>query len=155
MEGGRLCPGTVRWEAEDAADGDDVPQDDVPSPIPPAFDQLPRASRGRARGDPGLLERLAEVPDPRDPRGVRHALVVVLALTAFAVLAGAPSLLALGEWINDAPPSVVERPGVRTDPLSPKRCLPAEATVRRLPGRIDGDTLNRAVGHWSAAPPAH
>nr|WTB29562.1 transposase family protein [Streptomyces sp. NBC_00830] len=31
---------------------------------------------------PGLLERLAEVPDPRDPRGVRHALVVVLALTA-------------------------------------------------------------------------
>ncbi|WP_406733515.1 hypothetical protein [Streptomyces sp. NBC_01794] len=29
---------------------------------------------------PGLLERLAEVPDPRDPRGVRHALVVVLAL---------------------------------------------------------------------------
>ncbi|MFC7014349.1 transposase family protein [Streptomyces viridiviolaceus] len=48
---------------------------------------------------PGLLERLAEVPDPRDPRGVRHALVVVLALTACAVLAGATSLLAVGEWI--------------------------------------------------------
>ncbi|MFG2425045.1 transposase family protein, partial [Streptomyces sp. NPDC048448] len=53
---------------------------------------------------PGLLERLAEVPDPRDPRGVRHALVVVLALTACAVLAGARSLLAVGEWIADAPP---------------------------------------------------
>ncbi|MEU1519415.1 transposase family protein [Streptomyces sp. NPDC005811] len=38
---------------------------------------------------PGLLERLGEVPDPRDPRGVRHALVVVLALSAWAVLAGA------------------------------------------------------------------
>jgi hypothetical protein len=34
---------------------------------------------------PGLLERLAEVPGPRDPRGVRHALVVVLALSAGAV----------------------------------------------------------------------
>uniref|UniRef100_UPI003F494558 hypothetical protein n=1 Tax=Streptomyces sp. CA-141956 TaxID=3240051 RepID=UPI003F494558 len=31
---------------------------------------------------PGLLERLAEVPDPRDPHGVRHhRLVVVLALS--------------------------------------------------------------------------
>ena len=46
---------------------------------------------------PGLLERLAEVPGPRDPRGVRHALVVMLALTTCAVLAGATSLLAAGE----------------------------------------------------------
>ncbi|MEU2923623.1 transposase family protein [Streptomyces sp. NPDC007251] len=46
---------------------------------------------------PGLLERLAEVPDPRDPRGVRHALVVVLALTACAVGAGSTSLPAVGE----------------------------------------------------------
>ncbi|MGP3948518.1 transposase family protein [Streptomyces sp. 7N604] len=53
---------------------------------------------------PGLLERLAEVPDPRDPRGVRHALIVVLALTACAVLTGATSLLAVGEWIADTPP---------------------------------------------------
>ncbi|MFE7277609.1 transposase family protein [Streptomyces sp. NPDC057623] len=30
------------------------------------------------------------MPDPRDPRGVRHALVAVLALTACAVLAGRP-----------------------------------------------------------------
>ncbi|MET7347484.1 transposase family protein [Streptomyces mirabilis] len=55
------------------------------------------------------------MPDPRDPRGVRHALVVMLARTACAVLTGATS-------------------------------LPAEATVRRLLGRIDGDALNRAVG---------
>ncbi|WP_406179189.1 transposase family protein [Streptomyces sp. NBC_01006] len=44
---------------------------------------------------PGLLERLAEVPAPRDPRGVRHTLVAVLALTARAVLAGGTSLLAV------------------------------------------------------------
>ncbi|OAH10225.1 ISAs1 family transposase [Streptomyces jeddahensis] len=51
---------------------------------------------------------------------------------------------------HDAPPSVLERLGVRPDPLSPKRCLPAEATVRRLLGRIDGDALDRAVGRWLA-----
>ncbi|MFD4945289.1 ISAs1 family transposase [Streptomyces sp. NPDC058409] len=99
---------------------------------------------------PGLLERLGEVPDPRDPRGVRHRLAVVLALTACAVLAGATSLLAVGEWIADAPSSVLEHLGVRPDPLCPKRCLPAETTVRRLLGRIDGDALDKAVGLWLA-----
>jgi hypothetical protein len=123
---------------------------DASSPIPPAFDHLREHPGAVPEEIPGLLERLAEVPDPRDPRGVRHAPVVVLALTACAVLAGATSLLAVGEWITDAPPSVLERLGVRPDPLSPKRCLPAEATVRRLLGRIDGDALDRAVGRWLA-----
>ncbi|MER6114234.1 transposase family protein, partial [Streptomyces hirsutus] len=95
---------------------------------------------------PGLLERLAEVPDPRDPRGVRHAPAVVLALAACAVLAGAASLLAVGEWIVDAPPQVLERLGVQPDPVLPRRLVPAEATVRRLLTRIDGDALDRAVG---------
>ncbi|MFJ8551241.1 transposase family protein [Streptomyces sp. NPDC093676] len=83
----------------------------------------------------GLLERLAEVPDPRDPRGVRHALAVVLALAACAVLARATSLLAVGEWIADAPPQVLERLGVRPDPVLPRRLVPAETTVRRLLAR--------------------
>ncbi|MFC1432643.1 transposase family protein [Streptacidiphilus sp. N1-3] len=56
------------------------------------------------------------MPDPCDQRGVRHALAVLLALTACAVLAGASSLLAVGEWIADAPPHVLERLGVRPRP---------------------------------------
>ncbi|WP_456243142.1 ISAs1 family transposase [Streptomyces europaeiscabiei] len=90
------------------------------------------------------------MPDPRDPRGVRHGLTVVLALTACAVLAGANSLLAVGEWIVDTPPQLLEPLGVRPDPLCPKRNLPAETTVRRLLARIDGDALDRAVGCWLA-----
>ncbi|MFF7839304.1 transposase family protein [Streptomyces ossamyceticus] len=46
------------------------------------------------------MDRLAQVSSPRDPRGVRHALVGVLALAACAVLAGATSLLAVGEWFS-------------------------------------------------------
>jgi hypothetical protein len=79
---------------------------------------------------------------------VGHALVGVLALAACAVLAGATSLLAVGEWITDAPPHVLEHVGVRLDPLFPQRSLPAEATVRRLLARIDGDALDLAVGRW-------
>ncbi|KAK1177256.1 transposase family protein [Streptomyces sp. NBS 14/10] len=88
-----------------------------------------RACR-RSSPIPGLPERLPEVPDPRDPRGVRHALVVILALTACAVPAGASSPPAVGERITDAPPSVLQRLGVRPDPLSPKWCLPAGRPAR-------------------------
>nr|WP_280923662.1 hypothetical protein [Streptomyces roseochromogenus] len=39
---------------------------------------------------------------------MRHRLVVVLGLTACAVLAGTTSLPAVGEWIADAPAHVLE-----------------------------------------------
>ncbi|MFB8135312.1 transposase family protein [Streptomyces mirabilis] len=71
---------------------------DASSLIPPALDQLRENPQVRPEEVPGLLERLAEVPDPRDPRGVRHRLAVVLALTACAVLAGATSLRVDRRW---------------------------------------------------------
>ncbi|MET7901049.1 transposase family protein [Streptomyces sp. NPDC005355] len=123
---------------------------DASSPIPAALDQLREQPEPRPEEIPGLLERLAEVPDPRDPRGVRHALAAVLALSACAVLTGATSLLAVGEWIADAPTCVLERLGIRRDPLLPGRLVPAESTVRRLLARVDGDALDRAVGRWLA-----
>ncbi|MEU9288646.1 transposase family protein [Streptomyces sp. NPDC048275] len=97
---------------------------DASSPIPLAFDQL-REHPGAVPGEiPGLLECLAEVPDPRDPRGVRHALVVMLALTACAVLAGATSLPAVGEWITDAP-AVRPRASRRTARSAVPETVPA------------------------------
>ena len=41
------------------------------------------------RDCPGLLERLAMLPDPRDRRGRRHTLASVLAVSAAEVAAGA------------------------------------------------------------------
>ncbi|MEU9057042.1 ISAs1 family transposase [Streptomyces sp. NPDC048384] len=120
---------------------------DASSLIPSALDQLREQPEVVSAEVPRLLEQLAEVPDPR---GVRHALVAVLALTACAVLAGATSVPAVSEWIADAPPHILQRLGIRLDPLFPKRLLPAETTVRRLLARIDGDALDRAVGRWLA-----
>lgn len=70
---------------------------DASSPIPTALDQLYEQPEAAAGEVPGLPEPLAQVPNPRDPREVRHAPAVVVALTACAVLAGATSLLAVGE----------------------------------------------------------
>jgi hypothetical protein len=112
---------------------------DASSLIPPALDQLRELPGAAPEEIPGLPERLAEVPDPRDPRGIRHTLAFVLALAASAVLAGATSLLAVGEWITDAPERVLEQLGACPDPLLPTRLTPSESAVRRLLARVDGD----------------
>jgi hypothetical protein len=54
-----------------------------------------------------LLGYLAQITDPRQRRGRRHALSAVLAVAVAAVLAGARSLVAIGEWAADAPPPVL------------------------------------------------
>jgi predicted transposase YbfD/YdcC len=74
----------------------------------------------------------------------------VLALTACAVIAGARSLLAVSEWVAYAPTELLERLGIRVDPLFPEHSWPAESTIRRLLARIDADALDRAVGAWLA-----
>ena len=48
-----------------------------------------------------LMEALAEVPDPRDPRGVRHPLTAILGLTVVAVLSGMKSLEAIAPFGRD------------------------------------------------------
>lgn len=103
---------------------------------------------------PSLLAYLAAVPDPRRRRGVRHRLVTVLAVAVCAVLAGARSFTAIGEWAADAPPDVLAMLGVRADPWRILQA-PDEATVRRVLTDIDGDALDAAIGGWlrRLAPP--
>ncbi|WP_240802468.1 transposase family protein [Streptomyces sp. A0642] len=82
--------------------GKPVPAD-ASSPLSPTFDQIRLHPQALFREVPGLLERLAAVPDPRDARGVRPSLVAMLALTACAVTAGAKSLLAVRHLREPAP----------------------------------------------------
>ena len=64
-----------------------------------------------------LLELLATLPDPRDPRGIRHPAGMLLAVGIAAVLAGSRSYAAIGEWVIDQPPGVTydeDRSQIRT-----------------------------------------
>jgi DDE_Tnp_1-associated len=63
-----------------------------------------------------LLGYLAQIADPRHRRGRRHPLVGVLGVAVCAVLAGARSLAAIGEWASDAPGQVLAALGTRRDP---------------------------------------
>jgi predicted transposase YbfD/YdcC len=128
------------------------------SPIPAAA-TVPDHARPLAVGEcPGLLERLAMLPDPRDRRGRRHPLASVLAVSAAAVLAGARSVTPIAEWAADAPWPVLVALGVRRDPLTRRCHVPGEATIRRVLARVDGDAVDASIGAWLAdrlRPPRH
>jgi DDE family transposase len=74
----------------------------------------------------------------------------VLGVAVCAVLAGARSLVAIGEWASDAPGQVLAALGTRRNPWTGAWQPPAEATVRRVLAHIDPDALDRAIGAWLA-----
>lgn len=61
-----------------------------------------------------LVERLRVLPDPRRRRGVRHPFVAALLVAASAVVAGARSYAAIGQWSTNAPQHTPTRLGART-----------------------------------------
>lgn len=98
-----------------------------------------------------LLLALSAVPDPRKRRGVRYRLACLLAVAAAAVLAGARSFAAIGEWATDAPQEVLAALGARWCPRTGRYVPPDEATVRRALQTVDTDQLDRAVAAWLLA----
>ncbi|MCY0963414.1 ISAs1 family transposase [Streptomyces sp. H27-H5] len=100
---------------------------------------------------PGTAARLACLPDPRARRGRRHGLVSVLLTAACAVLAGARSYMAIGQWARHAPQDTLARLGFHPrGPLGLRRAA-SVSTVRRVlagvcPGGLAdllGDSLAR------------
>lgn len=92
-----------------------------------------------------LTDVFAQVPDPRDPRGVRHPLSGLLAVASAAVAAGAASLVAIGEWVADAGQEALQRLGI-----GPGGRRPSESTIRRTLAVVDADDLDRRLGAWAA-----
>ncbi|MDF2272672.1 transposase family protein [Streptomyces coacervatus] len=66
----------------------------------------------------------------------------MLCAAVSAVLTGARSLIAISEWITDAPQQVLGVLGFAADPLTGLRPVPHAATVRPLLQRVDGDALD-------------
>src|SRR3989440_9358463 len=73
---------------------------------------------------------------------------VVLAVAVCAVLAGARSFAAIGEWATDVPAAVLVALRVRRDPLTGARHPPGESTLRRVLTGIDTAALDELVGVW-------
>ncbi|MEV5206725.1 transposase family protein [Micromonospora sp. NPDC053740] len=90
----------------------------------------------------GLLAALADLPDPRARRGVRHRLTVVVTAAVCAVVAGYRSYTAIAEWVADVPAATALALGIVPD----RR--PSESMIRRLLQPLDPDLLTAAVSGW-------
>lgn len=89
-----------------------------------------------------LLELLALVPDPRRPRGVRHSLPGLLAIALAAVVCGARSFAAIGQWAGDADADLLAALGFG------RGRGPSESAIRRAFARLDAAKLDAVLGAW-------
>jgi predicted transposase YbfD/YdcC len=92
----------------------------------------------------GLVAALADLPDPRARRGVRHRLTVVVIAAVCAVIAGSRSYTAIAEWVADIPATTALALGI-----APNR-RPSETMIRRLLQALDAQLLTTAIAVWLA-----
>ena len=87
------------------------------------------------------MEALRAVEDPRKPKGMRHPLPAVLALSVCAMLSGARSLYAIAQWGREHP-QFAQSLG-----FSRER-TPCVATLHHVFRRLDVDTFESVLGRW-------
>lgn len=90
-----------------------------------------------------LIEVLAEVPDPRKPRGKRHPFVAILALACAAMLAGYRSYSAIAEWGHNYGPEVMRALGFT------RETGPCASTLCNVLKLIDRDAFEAKLGDWA------
>ncbi|MDT3700431.1 MAG: ISAs1 family transposase [Thermincola sp.] len=98
----------------------------------------------------GLLDRLQQLKDPRKPRGVRHSMLSTIAIAICAVLSGARSFIAIGEWSADLSQELLRRFGCRFHPEKRIYIHPSEPTLRRHLQSIDAEKLDEIINGWLA-----
>ena len=89
-----------------------------------------------------LLSFLAEVPDPRSRHGRRHPLTAILALVCCAIMSGAKSYAAIGQWGQDQDIALMHRLGFTRTP-------PKSGGIRKVLIALDKTRLEAALTRWA------
>jgi hypothetical protein len=89
-----------------------------------------------------LLERFAEMKDPRDPRGRQYPLPALLGLSLVAILAGHTTLAAIAQFGRLRGHRLGHALGFRNGHM------PCANTLSYLFRDLDADHLDRIIGDW-------
>lgn len=96
----------------------------------------------------GLMVILRSVPEVRKARGIRHGRISILAVAICAVLSGARSYIAIGEWAGRCSQNMLQRLRCRKDSRTGLYKAPSESAIRRLLQRIEVEAVDQALGQW-------
>ena len=91
-----------------------------------------------------LLERLADLPDPRDPKGCIYPFVPLLTLCLVAILAGHTSVTAIAQFGRLRGQRFGHALGFT------RGRMPCPNTLTNLLADLDADALDRILGEWLA-----
>jgi hypothetical protein len=92
-----------------------------------------------------LLDVFAQIPDPRDPRGVRHPLSAILSLAVLAMLTGVRSYTGIAQFGRDKGFALAHALGFR------RGKTPAVSTFSELFRVLDVDAFEAALSRWIAS----
>jgi len=92
-----------------------------------------------------LIERLSELTDPRDPRGVQYPLVPVLALCLVAIMAGHTGFAAIAQFGRLRQHRLGHALGFKNGKM------PCANMLSQLLRELDADHLDRIIGAWLAS----
>ena len=94
---------------------------------------------------PPLIEILAEIPDPRQPKGKRYPMAAMLTLACVAMLCGYRSIKAIAEWGPNYGEKYLESLGFN------EHGYPAQATWYRVLRAVDVELVVARVKAWAEA----
>jgi len=94
---------------------------------------------------PGLLAVFAVLPDTRGRHGRRHSLPAILALATAAMLSGARSLYAIGQWGR------LQSPGVLSALGFTRSATPSVSTLHVVFRGLDVIAFETALSTWAQA----
>ncbi len=95
-----------------------------------------------------LIERLSAVPDPRRPRGRRHKMISVLAISLCGIMSNARSFAPIAEWARRCPQKMLKRLYCRYDPQKHCYVPPSEPAIRRNLRAVDADAVDQSLCGW-------
>jgi hypothetical protein len=89
----------------------------------------------------------AQISDPRRAQGRRHALQVVLAIAAGAILCGMRGYRGISDWAQSLGQKARERFRCRRE--NGKYIVPSETIIRNVLIRVDPNELDQALMSWN------
>ena len=99
-----------------------------------------RTPTGQLPGTASLVQVLQQIPDPRARRGIRHGLAGIVAVALAAVVAGARSFAAIGQWAGELTDAQLADLGLS------RPTAPDASTFRKVLARLDAATLDLMIG---------